>query len=83
MSDSSPAYEGRRLIIFTAIFIPVQITCVALRYFSRYLVEGAWGLDDILVMTSLALQIGMAGISLGTKLVDVPSTPQTPGLTFY
>ena len=65
--DTSAEYHGNRLIIFTAIYIPVQVFCVALRYVSRYMVEGPWGLDDAVVLTSLALQICMAGISIGEQ----------------
>ena len=68
MSDPSllsPEYNGTKLLTFTAIFIPTQIIAVALRYLARYLVEGPWGLDDILILTSLTLQICMGGISIG------------------
>ena len=65
--EVSAEYSGNRLIIFTAIFIPVQIFCVALRYFVRYSIKGPWGLDDILGLTSLLLQLCMAGLSIGEK----------------
>ncbi|KAL9122552.1 MAG: hypothetical protein Q9187_000895 [Circinaria calcarea] len=64
--EASAEYSGDKLIIFTAIFIPVQIFCVALRYFVRYLIKGQWGLDDIVVLISLLLQLCMAGISIGS-----------------
>ena len=68
-SGSSPnydaAYSGDKLTTFTAVFVPVQILCVALRYLARYLVEGPWGLDDIVVLTSLVLQMCMAGLAIG------------------
>lgn len=68
MSDPSllsPEYNGTKLLTFTAVFIPTQIIAVALRYLARYLVEGPWGLDDIVVLTSLALQLCMGGLSIG------------------
>lgn len=65
MDGTASEYRGKRLLIFTALFIPVQIFCVALRYLARYLVEGPWGLDDIVVLTSLAFQLCLAGISIG------------------
>lgn len=65
--DTSPVYNGDKLLIFTAIYVPVQVACVALRYLSRYLVEGPWGLDDAVVMTSLLLQMCMAGLSVGIE----------------
>ena len=64
-TDADAEYHGKRLIIFTAVYVPIQITCVALRYVSRYIVEGPWGLDDAVVLTSLVLQLCMAGISIG------------------
>ena len=71
MSDQSllsPEYDGTKLLIFTAIFIPTQIIAVAFRYLARYLVKGAWGLDDVLILTSLSLQMCMAGLSVGRCL---------------
>ena len=65
MDETSSEYRGRRLLIFTACFIPVQIFSVALRYLARYLVKGPWGLDDIVVFTSLTFQLCLAGISIG------------------
>ena len=65
MNETSSEYRGRRLLIFTACFIPVQIFCVALRYLARYLVKGPWGLDDIVIFTSLTFQLCLAGISIG------------------
>ena len=68
MSDPSllsPEYNGTKLLTFTAVFIPTQITAVALRYLARYLVKGPWGLDDVLVLASLTLQMCMAGLSIG------------------
>ena len=65
MDGTSSEYRGRRLLIFTACFVPVQIFCVALRYLARYLVKGPWGLDDIVVFTSLTFQLCLAGISIG------------------
>lgn len=65
--NTSPIYTGDKLLIFTAIYVPVQISCVALRYLSRYLVEGPWGLDDAVIMSSLVLQMCMAGLSIGIE----------------
>ena len=60
-------YSGQKLIIFTAIFIPVQIISVSLRYLARYLIKGPWGFDDIVVFMSLASQMCMACISIGER----------------
>lgn len=48
--ETSSNYSGRKALVFTAIYIPIQVLCVALRYLSRYLVRGPWGFDDILIM---------------------------------
>ena len=74
MSDPSllsPEYNGTKLLVFTAVFIPTQIIAVGLRYLARYLVQGPWGLDDILVFTSLSLQICLAGFSIGRLLASL------------
>ncbi|MCJ1466281.1 hypothetical protein MMC07_004900 [Pseudocyphellaria aurata] len=63
---TSGEYSGEKLVIFTICFIPVQIFCVALRFFSRYLIRTSWGPDDVLVATSLLSQLCMAGISIGS-----------------
>ena len=62
----SSEYEGTKLLTFTAVFIPIQVVAVSLRYLARYLVGGPWGLDDTVVLTSLLLQMCMAGLSIGT-----------------
>ena len=67
-SELSNAYSGNKLLVFTAIFIPAQVICVTLRYLARYLVKGPWGLDDAVVLLSLALQLSMGAISVGTSL---------------
>ena len=70
MSDPSllsPEYNGAKLLTFTAVFIPTQIIAVGLRYLSRYLVTGPWGADDIIIVTSLCLQMVMAGLSIGMR----------------
>lgn len=54
-------------MIFAAVYLPIQVFCVGLRYLSRYLVESPWGLDDALILTSLASQMCMAGLSIGEK----------------
>ncbi|KAE8368547.1 hypothetical protein BDV27DRAFT_40174 [Aspergillus caelatus] len=58
-------YIGDRLLIFTALFVPLQIFCVALRFISRHKVHTPWGLDDAVILFALAEQMGMAGISIG------------------
>lgn len=64
-SSLSPEYSGTKLLTFTAVFVPIQVVAVGLRYLARYLVEGPWGLDDVVVLTSLSLQMCMAGLSIG------------------
>lgn len=68
---SSPEYSATKLVVFTTVFIPVQIICVALRYLARFLINGPWGLDDVLVMFSLVCQLCMAGISIGEQILSL------------
>ena len=65
-----PEYGGTKLLTFTAIFVPTQIIAVGLRYFSRYLINGPWGLDDIVVLVSLLMQMCMAGLSVGELMSE-------------
>lgn len=58
-------WRGDRLLIFVGFFIPIQVICVALRYLAGRLAQRPWGLDDLLVFTSLALQMALAGLSIG------------------
>lgn len=67
--EISSDYSGRRVFVFTAIYIPVQVIFVALRYLSRYLVRGPWGFDDILIMASLSFQVIMGTITLCMQAV--------------
>ncbi|KAL8847953.1 MAG: hypothetical protein Q9221_007018 [Calogaya cf. arnoldii] len=58
MSQEPPIeYSGHKVLVFTAVFIPIQVICVALRYLSRYLKKGSWGFDDVLILASLFFQI--------------------------
>jgi len=58
-------YGGHPALIFTAIFLVIQIAFVALRYIAKWVVNVRWGYDDILVLISLFLQIAIAGIAFG------------------
>ncbi|KAL1969204.1 hypothetical protein VTN77DRAFT_458 [Rasamsonia byssochlamydoides] len=49
-------YRGHTLIVFTAIFIPVQFLAVSLRYWARWMLR-AWGFDDYIILVSLLMQI--------------------------
>lgn len=59
-------YQGHGALVFTGIFLIIQVTFVALRYLSKWQVNVKWGWDDILVLITLFLQISMAGIAFGT-----------------
>lgn len=62
--ELSSEYSGHKALIFTALYIPTQVICVALRYLSRYLVRGSWGSDDIFIMASLVFQMAMGVICI-------------------
>lgn len=66
-SGDAAEYSGAKLVIFTAIFVPILIVCVVLRYLTRYLIRGPWGLDDWVVLASLMLQLSMAGVAIGMR----------------
>lgn len=80
--DTGGEYRGDRLLIFTAVFIPIQVFCVALRYLARHLVKGAWGLDDVVVLISLVIQLSKAGLSIGGPflLIVMRKIPSTDNL---
>ena len=65
--ETSSDYSGRKALVFTAVYIPIQVLCVALRYLSRYLVRGPWGFDDVLIMASLSFQVAMGIIIFCTQ----------------
>ncbi|KAF7596792.1 hypothetical protein BBP40_012391 [Aspergillus hancockii] len=62
--DEVPAYIGDRLLIMTALFVPLQIFCVALRFYARRQVHTKWAFDDAVILFALAEQMGMAGLSI-------------------
>jgi hypothetical protein len=62
--EDDSTFRGNRVIIFTAIWIPVQIICIVLRYVARWMINGPWVKDDILIFTALFLQICQAGVDI-------------------
>ena len=48
-------YNGHPTLVFTAMFLVIQIAFVTLRCISKWLVNVRWGYDDILVLISLFL----------------------------
>jgi hypothetical protein len=70
VGDASPdvnnsLFSGNVALVFTSVFLGIQVICVALRYISRWLSTAPWGLDDILVVASLLLNVGLAALSIG------------------
>jgi hypothetical protein len=57
-------YTGHSLVLFTAIFIPVQVIAVALRYKARWMLA-VWGFDDYIVLVSLAMQVIIGALCIG------------------
>ncbi|PQE33366.1 integral membrane protein [Rutstroemia sp. NJR-2017a WRK4] len=65
-------FSGNVALVFTSVFLGIQVICVALRYISRWLSTAPWGLDDILVVASLLLNVGLAALSIdGVKNAGV------------
>lgn len=57
-------YAGYTLVVFTGIFIPVQIMFVGLRFYARYTLH-AWGWDDLIVLVSLVMQLIIGALCIG------------------
>lgn len=70
LSDSSE-FSGNTVLIFFGIFVPIQIVCVALRFWSRYIVKASWGADDVFVAVSLFLQLVQAGLCIGQSILGL------------
>lgn len=64
---TSAEYTRKKFIMFTTIYILIQILCIASRYVARYMV----GLDDAMIVTSLAMQSCMAGVKTGQHLLRI------------
>jgi len=66
--DVDSTYGGRPALVFTAVFLAIQLIVVWLRYMTKFIVNVKWGYDDVLVLVSLLLQIGLAAIAFGKSL---------------
>jgi hypothetical protein len=73
--DVDSTYGGHSALVFTGIFLALQLIVVWLRYITKLIVRVKWGYDDILVLVSLVLQIGLAGIAFGKLIIPRVSTP--------
>ena len=64
-----PAYvaefSGNKLVNVCVAFIPVQIFFVVLRYISRYLGKVPMGIDDWLILPSLASNLILNSVTIG------------------
>ena len=84
---SGPEYSGDTLLIFTGVFIPVLVVCVALRVLARHLVKSPFGVDDVLVFASLVFQLGMAGIAISehssTLQPTISVSPASSNILFF
>jgi len=57
-------YSGGRLVALAASLIVIITFFVSLRFYARWLSKTKWGLDDYLVLLSLALLIGASGLAI-------------------
>ena len=64
-SEIRTDYAGYRLYILIGLFTPLQIACVAMRFYSRTLTARPYFADDWLVVASLLSQFVMAGSIIG------------------
>ena len=64
-----PAYlhenTGSKLVAVATAFIPLEITFVGLRYYSRFMHKTAIGLDDILVAPALLSCLTLDALGIG------------------
>jgi hypothetical protein len=57
---------GWRLELFSALFIPLLVVAVVLRFYARWLVVGTEAaLEDALVIVSLVSQLALAAVGIG------------------
>lgn len=75
-------YEGRRLVVFTAIFMPAQLLAVSLRYWVRLKLRN-WGFDDYIILASLFMQIVFGVLCIGTSAVPLRIRVTTVGSTSF
>lgn len=62
----SSEYIEWRLVVFTSIFVPLQIVVVALRVYARRLaISHRFGLEDTLILLALALQVILSAVIVG------------------
>ena len=72
MLDYSDDYRGDRVIILTAILIPIQISSVILRQIARRIISATWGFENVLIYLSLVTQIAFAGLAFGMLPIFPP-----------
>lgn len=67
MAENAPQteYVGNRLTVFIALFTPLQLVVVVLRFVARRLTARRHGIDDWLVITCLLSQFIATGIAIG------------------
>lgn len=64
MSSVSSEYIGYRLEVFIAVFIPIQLIAVALRFYARSLTVQKYDGGDWLISAALIGQLVAAGIAI-------------------
>jgi hypothetical protein len=57
--------NGNTVLIFVAIFLPIQLLFVLLRYYCRWTSGLSWGLDDFLVGLTAIGQIVATSLIIG------------------
>lgn len=68
LEEFSPEYVGYRLEIFIAVFTPLTVICVALRFYARSLTASKFDAGDWLIGAALIGQIVAGGIAVGMLL---------------
>ena len=64
--STTPVSIGWRLQVFTALFLPLSVISVALRFYARQLVAAnRFDYDDWIVLVALIFLIGLSTVGLG------------------
>ncbi|KAI1821503.1 hypothetical protein F4861DRAFT_518656, partial [Xylaria intraflava] len=64
----SSEYAGWKVYVFLAVFTPLVILFVGLRFYARYLSAARYGLEDWLILVALAAQLVETGIFIASLI---------------
>lgn len=69
---------GHKTIVFTIIIIAFQFAAVFVRFISCRIKRVSWGgLDDILIVVSMVIQLGLATLAFGKPVTKTSNSNRT------